>query len=741
MVLKRLVAIFVSLFLFHSIQFAKKPVAEFHIKKTSKKIKIDGYINDDAWKDALIIPVNVEILPGENISAPVHTTCLMIYDEHTLYIAFKAFDPRPSNIRAHLSDRDNAWDDDQVAIFLDTFNDKNRAFAFFSNPLGVQMDEIFSDGGNSENDSWDAIWSSAGHINETGYEVEMAIPFRALQFQHSPNPQTWGFSPLRIYPRSQRHQMVNFALNRSNSCLLCQFTKLKGVTGVTPGKNIELDPTITAFRTDERIDFPDGEMEKKDSKIDLGISGHWGFTSNLTLSATINPDFSQVEADAGQLDLNTQFALYYPEKRPFFLEGNDFFSTRINAVHTRTLADPSWGVKISGKEKKNALGVFIARDEITNLLFPGSESSDTETLDQGNTSSVIRYRRDLGSSSTIGFLVTDREGNDYYNRLGGVDGLVRVSKSDTFMFQVLHSATRYPGDIADQYNQGSDELTGYGMNFSYRRETRDYNLKAIYVDFSPGFRADLGFVPQVNYRKAIVGGGYTFWGKKNAFFSRIQLNSDLDQSFDHQGNLMEREAEISLELEMPLQSYLNIGGGVRKKVFNETPFNQSFLSGFFSTRPNGQLTFECLAAVQDDIDFKHTRPGTFVYFEPNVTYRIGKHLFTRLSYLYARLKIDDGELFRAHIVQGQLMYHFNKRMFMRGILQYTNINQNIQLYEDPTVEPEYKWLFTQFLFSYKLNPRTVLFLGYSDNHIGYYDVGTKQLDRTFFFKIGYALSL
>jgi len=710
------------------------------VKKTAAHIKIDGYISEKAWDDALAVPVNIEILPGENVEAPVRTECLILYNDFNLYVGFKAYDPRPHQVRAHFSEHDNIAADDYVAIILDTFNDQNRAFVFFCNPLGVQMDELVSDGGAVQDISWDAIWYSAGHIDDKGYEVEMAIPFRELQFQRSKKAQTWGFAPSRNYPRSQLHQITCFNNNRDNSCMLCQFPKLEGIAGVSPGRDIELDPTFTAHQTDARKKFPGGPMVKTDPELDVGISGQWGFSPNLALSATVNPDFSQVEADAVQLDINTQFALEYPEKRPFFLEGIDFFSTQINAVHTRTLLDPSWGVKVSGKEGKNTLALFVNRDEITYLLFPGAEGSGDTTLDQESTAAVLRYRRDIGKSSTLGFLLTDREGQDYHNRLAGLDGLLRLTKSDTIRFQVLGSSTRYPADIAEQYQQDPDNLTGYAAYFSYLRETRTYGWKMIFKDFSPGFRSDLGFIPQVNYRTGIIEGNYVYWGDHGEFLTRLEVRGNAQQTQDHHGSLLEREASMAVEIDMPLQSLFIITTGTRKKIFNSLPFNQDFLDIFFKIQPWGGVYLNCSVNMGDEIDYKHVRPGKLFFIEPKTTLRLGKHLRMSLSYSYSHLNLEQGRLYSARVLQNWLVYHFSKRAFLRGIIQYTDISRNPVLYTDG-VNLVSRKLFTQFLFSYKINPRTVLFLGYSDTHLGLQDIDLQQTNRTFFFKIGYALSL
>lgn len=734
-----------SLFLFFILMpllwlYAGEKGEVYRVKRTTAHIKIDGHITEKAWEDALVLPVNNEIVPGENVESPVHTQCLILYSDSNLYVAFKAFDPHVHRIRAHLSDHDNIASDDNVAIILDTFNDQNRTFVFFCNPLGVQRDELFFNGGADEDISWDAIWYSAGHINDKGYEVEMAIPFRELQFQRSKKAQTWGFALIRNWPRSQLHQITNFPHNRDNSCFFCQFPKLEGIEGVSPGRNIELDPTFTAHKTDAREDFPESPIEKTDPKLDVGISGQWGFTPNLTLSATINPDFSQVEADVKQLDINTQFTLQYPEKRPFFLEGIDFFSTRINGVHTRTLIDPSWGVKVSGKEGKNAIGLFVSRDEITYLLFPSAEGSADTILDQGSTAAVLRYRRDIGKSSTLGFLITGREGKNYHNRLAGVDGLFRISESDTIRFQALGSSTRYPNEIAGQYQQNTDNLTGYAAYFSYSHQTRGYGWEIIYNDFSPDFRADLGFIPQVNYRTGNICGNYVYWGNQGEFLTRFEARGEVHQTQDHQGNLLERGGSVGVEIDLPLQSLFILTASTRKKVFNSLTFNQDFLDLFFKMQPTGAIYLNCTVNIGDEVDYKHARPGKLFLIEPKTTLRFGKHLLMSLSYSYSHLNLEQGRLYSVHLLQSRLVYHLSKRAFLRGIIQYQDISRNPALYTNGA-DPVSRNLFTQFLFSYKLNPRTVLFLGYSDTYQGLVDIDLTQTNRTFFFKIGYALTL
>lgn len=711
----------------------------YQIPRVKADILIDGRLEEAVWhKEALNIVMNIEVMPAENVPAPAEGECFLMYDENNLYVGFRAYDPNPDQIRAYLSDRDEMWGDDLVAILLDTFNDENRAFAFFANPLGVQGDQIFSKGGSQEDTSWDAIWSSAGNITDFGYEVEMAIPFRAMQFQPSREEQIWGFAPLRIYPRSRRHQISAFPIDRDQmNCLLCQLPKIKGFAGAEPGRNMELNPTVTGMRSDRRDDFPAGSLQKHKSRGDIGISGKWGFTNNLTLSAAVNPDFSQVEADVAQLEINKQFALYYPEKRPFFLEGQDFFETPFRALYTRSLADPEWGIKISGKEGPHVLGVFSARDSLTNLIFPGPEDSRTASLSQASYANVVRYRRDIGNNSTLGLLVTDREGKSYHNRMGGVDGLLRLGKSDTLTFQLLGSNTGYPQNTAEAYGQDPDGLSGHAGRIEFTRQTRSYILFGEYADISPDFRADLGFMPQVGYRQFEVGGGYLYFGSEDSFFSQIQVVSNYDQIHDYDSNLLEKELEAIVSLQGPMQSHLSVVAGGRKKAFRSEIFPQFFNHIFLSIQPAGTLSANFSISCGDEIDYSHVRGGKYLQAASGIRMNLGRHFYFSGNYMNYRLNIGGERLFLVHLPQMRMLYHFSRRAFFRAIIQYQHVDRNLDLYE-MEVDPKTQTLFSQLLFSYKLNPRTVFFLGYSDNYLGYDGVDLTQKDRTFFIKIGYA---
>ncbi|MBN1290543.1 MAG: carbohydrate binding family 9 domain-containing protein, partial [Candidatus Latescibacteria bacterium] len=279
----------------------KKP---YIVPFVETSVKIDAVLDEDVWKKAVKIDANIEVRPGENIESPVKTEVLMAYDETHIYVAFNAFDPNPSQIRAHLCDRDDIWNDDWVLILFDTFNDRRQSYDFFCNPYGIQADEIESSEGGGQ---WDAIWESEGRITDEGYIVEMAIPFNVLRFQPGGTDQVWSFDAVRSYPRNVRHHIGAFTRDRNNNCYLCQAEKLIGFADAIPGKNVELDPTFSVGYSQERENETSEPLVEKDKQFDPGLTARWGLTTNTTLNVALNPDFSQVEADAAQMDINRKF--------------------------------------------------------------------------------------------------------------------------------------------------------------------------------------------------------------------------------------------------------------------------------------------------------------------------------------------------------------------------------------------------------------------------------------------------
>ena len=714
--------------------------AVFAIRPALSEIVVDGHIEEAAWDDATPISLDYEWFPGDNVKPPVDTIGLVTYNDSYIYIGFKAYDPNPSQIRAHIMDRDaiaTFAQDDHVTVMIDPFNDQRRGFQFRVNPLGVQADAIWSEIDIIEDFSWDIIWDSAGHINNVGYEIEMAIPLNQIRFPRSEGEQTWGIMLSRSYPRSNRHRISANMRDRNNTCLLCQANKVKGFQNIEPGWNFELDPTLTMSRTDVRPDFPSGGLEPDSEDIEPGITARWNITPNTSLNAAVNPDFSQVEADTAQLAVNERFALFFPEKRPFFLEGVDFFSTPLNAVFTRTVVDPKWGAKVTGKGGSNAYGVFLTRDRVNSLLIPSNQGSRSAFLEQEVTGSVVRYRRDIGSASTIGVLYAGREGDSYHNRVGGIDGFVRLSASNEIRFQFLGSETLYPEEVVIDTEE-HQEQRGNGLDVRYRHQSRNWGGAVEYESLAPGFRADSGFIPRVDVRTFRSNLTRTFYGEPQDWYAQFNAGGTFEYTENFDGDLTDREFRLFGNVQGPMQSFFEAGYSRRTELFGEiTHEGLPQFDLFFQAQPSGAYKISAGAVFGQTVDINNNRQAGLLQVFPSLELKLGRRVNVQLNHTLQRLDDDGPEIFTANLSEVRFFYHFNLRTFVRTIFQYRHLTRNPELFVQ-AVEPKTEQLFTQFLFSYKLNPQTVVFLGYSDTSLGFEDLSLIRANRTFFVKLGYA---
>ncbi len=714
----------------------------FSVTRAPGSIRIDGVMDDPGWQNAVPIPLDWEWTPGDNTVPPVRSACHVTFDDDNLYLGCRAWDPDPGAIRARYFDRDNTSRlvrDDHFNVLIDPFNDQRRAFQFRISALGGQADALLSTAEGFEDFSWDAIWSSAGRLDTEGYVVEAAIPFRSLRFPRTDAVQTWGFIFERSWPRNVRHRMQSAPRDRRNTCLLCEANKLTGFQGITPGRNLEFGPTLTADRTDVRTPFPSGPMVGGDATPEFGMDLRWGISPNLSLNATANPDFSQVEADAAQLEVNTRFALFFPEKRPFFLEGADLFSTPLQAVFTRTVADPTAGLKLSGKVgagSRTGFGVFAARDELTNLLLPATQGSGSTSLDQDSYTAVGRLRRDIGQSSYVGALYTGRFGDGYGNQVAGFDSFHQLTRSSSVRAQVLGSMTEYPAAVRTGFGQPAGTFTGSAVLLSYNYFSARWFGGVDYTDLSPRFRADVGFIPRVDTRSIGANGGRIF-RQQRGWYNQIFLGGFYNRTHDHGGGLTDESFGWFGNYSGPLQSSGGLHYTHSRTRFLDRLYDLDQLHASASIQPTGSLVIGVSSSFGETIDFTNARASNQVSVRPSVRLSLGRGLGVDLSHLVQRLSHEGDEVFTANLFQSRVLYQFSMRTMVRGILQYRSVDRNPAKYSRPVNRFE-EGLFGQFLFSYKVNPQTVLFLGYSENDSGNQAVDLTRVNRTFFAKVGYA---
>ena len=430
-------------------------------------VRVDGRLDEPAWRSAAVLTGFTQSTPAEGIPARERTEALVFYTPRELFIGIRAHASDPSRIRSTLAERDQITADDHVRILLDTFHDRRRAFALFVNPLGIQQDGTFSDG-RGFTYSPDFVFDSRGRLTGEGYEVEIRVPLRSLKFPAG-GTQTWGLNLIRVIPAAGAEESWA-PRSRDRPAELAQSGTLSGIHGLRPGRLVEVNPTFTARR--EGTTGEDG-FRQGPAEPDLGANFKYGITSELTLDATVNPDFSTVEADADQITVNERFALSLTEKRPFFLEGADLFSTPEALVYTRSIVAPAAGARVTGKVGALNLAWLGAVDDAPRGTPDRYAPAPARALVQ-----IARLRRDVGAGSTAGVLATSRVVGDAFNHVAAADARLRFGRAYTLGGQVGGSWTRAwrPDPV------GTDSAGAPGARVPVALDGRAAHIGQVYFD-------------------------------------------------------------------------------------------------------------------------------------------------------------------------------------------------------------------------------------------------------------------
>lgn len=423
--------------------------------------------------------------PDDGDPASQRTEVYIGYDRTELHVVFLAFDSEPEGIRANMSSRENIDGDDSVEITVDTFNDQRAAFTFRSTPLGIQWDARWTEGSSRRggfDTTLEAVWDSEGRLTDEGYMVKMAIPLRSLRFPDT-DEQTWRVQFARIIPRlSEQSFWPAYTIDIEGR--LNQTALLNGIRDVSPGNNYQVIPFLFAREVDAlNPGMAGGPGFETTSEQDLGVDAKFVFNDSMVLDVTLNPDFSQVESDEPQVTVNERFEVQFPERRPFFVENADFFATDSTLIFTRRIVDPEGGLRFTGRSGNFGFGSILIND-----AAPGQNRSDTDPLNGEKANiAILRGFLDVGEQDRYGFLVSDRELADGYNRVASLDGRVKLTENWISQFQLIGSDT-------NPYTSGGESYTGVQRNIQVNHVGRNWNTHTHFIEASPGFRADLGFM-------------------------------------------------------------------------------------------------------------------------------------------------------------------------------------------------------------------------------------------------------
>lgn len=718
---------------------APPPPPPMQLQKTTLPITLDGDLSDAAWQQATVIDRFYETSPGDNTEPKVKTVAYVTYDERYFYIGVRADDPNPKDIRAPFVDRDGViGTDDNIAIFLDTRNDKRSAIEIRVNPRGIQADGIFNDANFNEDFSPDYFYDTAAKIDDRGWSAEFRIPFSSLRYDTA-DPQTWNILVWRNYPREFRYGFHSAPLPRGGNCLICNMHPLTGITGLPDASNLVVAPYITAQQNalpEAGIGSP---LRNDDVNSDAGVDVKWNPNANMALDITINPDFSQIETDVPQITVNRRFAVFFPEKRPFFLEGFDLFDTPLNVAYTRNITDPRAGTRATGQFGSTAYTVLVTEDQGGGLtILPGPQGNDFAPTDFKSIATIGRVRHDLGKGF-LGAVLTSREiSGGGHNRVFGPDFQWRPNASQSLTGQFLLSNTSNPDrlDLHPAWN-GADS-TSHALSLNYGYQTRKFDVGANVRDVGDEFRADLGFVPQAGYRSLSAGGGMSFYPEN----SRIRFwrpSAVVERQEDRDGNTLFETVSLAVNGfgAKNTQFFFGVRPAERILVGNEI-LEQGYAEVFVQFDPFRRIPRVTLTArLGESIDFANGQVGDGTTFSIGTTVRPHDRLDLRFDASRETLDVEGGRLFTAMFERLRAQYSFSAKSLVRVIAQYVTTERDPALYNFRVNQKSGSFL-GSVLYSYKVNWQTVLFVGYGDDRLLTSHDDLVATGRSLFFKVSYA---
>jgi hypothetical protein len=536
---------------------------------------IDGKLDDAVWKKAAVFKDFYQTNPGDNVAPTAPTEAYIGYDAKFLYLGFHCYDD-PSKVRATVAKRDNVFGEDNVRVYLDTFNDQRRAYVLGWNPLGIQQDGIFTEGQGTDY-SVDIVMESKGTITSDGYEVEVAIPFKSLRYEAGKG-KLWGIHVWRNIDRMNDEIDSWVPMSRDASGTLNQAGHITGLEDISTERTIELIPSMTVSETGRRVrtlssaraaalGVPDpGKFVNEPIKGDPGLTAKFVMSSAATIDLAINPDFAQVEADATVNTANQRFPIFFDEKRPFFLEGIDIFRTLMSVVHTRTIVDPDIAVKLTGKRGRNTYGLLFASDNAPGN-YTDDQRYDPENLpaainrldDRNATVGILRLKHDVGKENFVGVIATAYKFLGESNYLGGFDSRIRFDKQTTLDFQVVGTNARRCSLAADPKDDACATLDGFGYAYNLNRNKRHFSWNVNGAGRTQDFVADVGFTRRVNTNNQNFNASYTTEPRPKAKVVSWEIDQFLGGNYDWQGRMQNWNYEGQGGANLQRQTFIRAG--------------------------------------------------------------------------------------------------------------------------------------------------------------------------------------
>jgi hypothetical protein len=719
-----------------------------HVEPRDGSITIDGDLSDEGWKHAAHTDMFTCALPIPDTKPKVRTEAFITYDENYLYVAMMGYDDHPEHIRAGLVGRDKIWDDDFMGIILDPYGDATRAFEIYASPKGIQGDLFWTT--TNEDDTYDLVYDAESKITAAGWQTELRIPFKSLRFPNR-TVQNFHLTFWRNWPREIDYKMSWAPINFTIPCYFCQFGTLTGIENIHPAGKLDLLPALVASQNAQSdLSSPTARLSSSDAIVSPSLGIAYAIGPATDLEAAIKPDFSQVEADQAQVQVNTTFALFYPEHRPFFQDGSDLLSTYINAIYTRSINSPYATIKALHRDENNSIALLSGYDEHTPMILPLEERSVILPDIGKSFATILRATHNFGGSTYLGILATDRRYTlNGSNTVFGLDGRLELWNNIELLGQALVSQTKEQSfdSLAPTFLGTSEffdhdrhtlELDGekFWGNSDYaaiQRFTPGLDVKLSYIDYSPAFRAADGFVTTSDYHASEIFTGYKFPQQSPPAWCRWLVEIDGSLSASYQWNYENEAKNVAVRPEVDLsllgQTMLHIYYRSYQEEFHHERFtglHQFDVNG--NTKPDqrvvlgGEITIGRevahlldipQAGKQIDLNFyARFRPMDALTIEPN--------------YTFSQLASDIGGYFYSgSIYFTRVTYQFTREFNLRTIVQYDGFTRAFDV--DP-------------LLAYKLNPFTCFYAGSTHDFTAIDAVSPLQpRERQFFVKVQYLL--
>lgn len=661
------------------------------INKVAEAPKLDEVVAGRAPGRAVAVTEFRQREPGDGAPVSEPTTAYLSYDAERLYVVFVCKDD-PAQVRAGLSKREEIAVDDGVAVYLDTFHDRKHAYLFQVNPRGVQLDGIVTEG-QDDDYSFDAVWQSEARLTPDGYVVRIAIPFRSLRFPRAPTQQ-WGVALARFIRRTNEEAYWPH-LTKRLAGLVPQFATLDGLRNISPGRNLQAIP-YSAFTGARYLDQDAAAFgTAHDRRVGVDVKGV--IRDALTLDATVNPDFSQVESDEPQVTINERFEVFYPEKRPFFIENGGFFQTPVILFHSRRITDPGAGLRLTGKAGRWAVGALGINDRGPSAL-PGDPNAGV---------GVLRLQREIADESTVGALVSEREVGGRSNRVLSADARLTLSKTWIATGQVM----------ATHLDDGAgSSASGGGVYAKLARDGRNLDYSTSYLDLGTGFDADLGFVKRVGIRQLKQSLETVI--RPEGPVVKVGPTFSTEHVWDRGGTLLDRSLKGVWEVKFVGETKVELGHALVSERFADVPFRTHTTDVALTSEWLKWLAWS--ASYTWGTAVNHKPPSGVAPFrgaageaELTFTFRPAPRLRLDHTWLYSRLTTPAGaRVFTDRIWREKLNYQFSRALSLRAIVDYSAVDRDSTL---SRVERQRGWS-VDGLLTYLVNPGTAVYLGYRDGY-------------------------